>query len=338
MAAAWLFGLAGAPAAAQPVGLDDEVAGDVTTTRPDPEGQATPVSIGLYVLDVQDIDAAAQNFTADVYITLSWRDERLRLPTPSSAQAHRVVRISDIWEPGLTLINRTEVRVMSVDLARVYADGLVVVETRRQALLASPLDLRDFPFDRQELRIDVASTRYGPQELELVLDRERSGHMEDFSLAGWDVSTGEASTSDARLAGKRVARFTQRLTARRQSVFFVTKIIVPLSLIVFMAWAVFWIDPEDVGPQLGVATASVLTLIAFQFSLVGLLPEISYLTRIDQFVLGATLLVFLALGEALLTTRLGRRGRRELAAKLDSRLRWVYALLFVGVVLWCFKY
>ena len=40
-------------------------------------------------------------------------------------------------------------------------------------------------------------------------------------------------------------------------------IIVPLILIVMMSWVVFWIDPRDFGPQMGMATASVFTLIAF---------------------------------------------------------------------------
>ena len=33
-----------------------------------------------------------------------------------------------------------------------------------------------------------------------------------------------------------------------------------------MAWTVFWIDPKEIGPQVGVSTASVLTLIAFQYA------------------------------------------------------------------------
>ena len=64
-----------------------------------------------------------------------------------------------------------------------------------------------------------------------------------------------------------------------------------------MSWAVFWVDPKEIGPQLGLAATSMLTLIAFQFAFTGLLPRISYLTRADRFVFSASLLVFLALVE-----------------------------------------
>ena len=95
-----------------------------------------------------------------------------------------------------------------------------------------------------------------------------------------------------------------------------------------MAWTVFWVDPENVGPQLGISTASVLTLIAFQFSLVRMLPRVSYLTRIDLFLLGATVLVFLALGGSVLTSKFARAGELAKAQKIDRHARWAYTLLF----------
>ena len=95
-------------------------------------------------------------------------------------------------------------------------------------------------------------------------------------------------------------------------------VFLPLTLIVFMAWPVFWIDPSNVGPQFGIATSSVFTLIA-------------YLTRFDQFTLGCTLLVFAALGEAVVAARLARIGREKLALRIDLVTRLVYPVVFVGI-------
>jgi len=230
-------------------------------------------------------------------------------------------------------VNRRDMKGRTPDLVRVSADGEVTFELRGFVTLASPLDLRDFPFDVQQLEIDLASVRYGPDEVELVLDHDTTGRMDRFSVAGWDVDLGEVQISHIeRERGGQLVRFTQSLIARRQSTFFVMKVVVPLSLIVFMAWTVFWVDPSDIGPQFGIATASVLTMIAFQFSLVRMLPPVSYLTRLDRFLLGATLLVFLALGEATLSSRMARGGRPDTARRLDVWSRWVYAALFAALV------
>jgi hypothetical protein len=99
-----------------------------------------------------------------------------------------------------------------------------------------------------------------------------------------------------------------------------------------MAWTVFWLDPSQLGPQLGVSTASVFSFVAFQVRLAELLPGVSYLTRIDRFILGSTALVFLAFGEAILTGTLAASGRTELARRIDRWARWVYPALFAVVL------
>ena len=261
-------------------------------------------------------------------MTATWQDPRLRLSPDATDRVDRIVAVSEIWNPELTLINRRSVHTFAPDVARIAANGQITIEARRFAEFASPLDLHEFPFDTQELRIDLASTRYGPEEIELSLDRETTGRLEPFSIAGWEVDLGEAriTSLDSRRGAKR-ARFVQNLTARRESGFFVMKVILPLSFIVLMASTVFWIHPENFGPQLGVATASVLTLIAFQFSLAGMLPRVSYLTRIDLFLFGATVLVFLALGEAVLTGRMARNDQAPRAQTIDRHARWAYTLV-----------
>ena len=108
---------------------------------------------------------------------------------------------------------------------------------------------------------------------------------------------------------------------------------VPLTLIVFMAWTVFWIDPQNFGPQVGVSTAAALTLIAFLLSTRQLLPRVEYLTRADVVILGSAMLVFFSLGEAVLTSNLAAGGREDLARSFDRWSRVLYPLVFAGVFL-----
>ena len=102
-----------------------------------------------------------------------------------------------------------------------------------------------------------------------------------------------------------------------------------------MSWAAFWIDPENTGPQIGVATSSILTLIAYRFMLGNLLPKVGYMTRLDYFVLASTILVFLTLIEVLITTALAKANRAPVARKWDLWCRWFFPaalLLLIGVL------
>ena len=98
-----------------------------------------------------------------------------------------------------------------------------------------------------------------------------------------------------------------------------------------MSWAVFWIDPKDSGTEIGVATTAMLTLIAYRFAVDTLVPRVSYLTRLDKFILGATILVFLSLIQVIVTSSFVRVDRVELADKADRVVRVIFPAAFVAV-------
>jgi len=120
--------------------------------------------------------------------------------------------------------------------------------------------------------------------------------------------------------------------AKRRTGYYIWKVIVPLVLIVFMSWTVFWISAENIGAQIGVATSSILTLIAYRFILGNLLPRVSYLTQLDYFILGATVLVFLALLEVVVSSALAQRGNKEQAHRVDVAARLLFPLTFALLV------
>lgn len=96
--------------------------------------------------------------------------------------------------------------------------------------------------------------------------------------------------------------------------------------------ALFLIGHDQTGPRISISTAALFTLIAFQFSLGRVLPPISYLTRADEFVLGSSVLVYLALAETIFSGKLNVGGKAELARRVDRHSRWVYPTLFLVVV------
>jgi hypothetical protein len=47
------------------------------TERPNADAGPTQVSVGIWIVDINNIDSAQQSFGADVFIALSWKDPRL---------------------------------------------------------------------------------------------------------------------------------------------------------------------------------------------------------------------------------------------------------------------
>jgi gamma-aminobutyric acid receptor subunit beta len=74
-----------------------------------------------------------------------------------------------------------------------------------------------------------------------------------------------------------------------------------------------------------------LTLIAYRFTLARSLPNLNYLTRMDYFILASTILVFLVVVLATLTSRLTGQGRQRLVERIDRSAIVAYPLLFAAV-------
>jgi hypothetical protein len=74
---------------------------------------------------------------------------------------------------------------------------------------------------------------------------------------------------------------------------------------------------------------SMLTLIAYQFALGNSVPRISYLTRLDIFMLGSVVLVFLALVRTVITGALTNRGHVGPARTINYHSRWIFPLAFL---------
>lgn len=301
-------------------------------TRPDPEGTPTEVSVGLYFLDVSQIDDVAQEFAADVVIRAIWTDPRLADP---EAPPTRVLPLNETWNPEVGFLNRRVVDLVLPQTVRVDPAGQFLYVQRALATFAAPLDLRRFPGDAQELEVQLVSYRYTPGELDLRVDRTFTGSLEAFSVTGWQLELGAADAAPFVLPGVDLARagITFRLRAQREQAYYLLTMFIPLVLIALMAWCVFWIDPSLLPSQIAISTASVFTLIAFRFSVSFSLPRISYLTVADQFMLAITLLVFTALGQAVLTGRLAKSGKETLARSLDRGGRWIY-LAALAIVCW----
>jgi hypothetical protein len=118
---------------------------------------------------------------------------------------------------------------------------------------------------------------------------------------------------------------------RRRTNYYFWKIIFPLCLIVIMSWIPRWIEPTQIGTNIGVATTSFLTLVAYLFAVAHLLPRVSYFTRMDEFILLSTVVVFVSLLQTAATTTLIPR-KTPLMARVDRWSRIVYPVVLLAVL------
>jgi hypothetical protein len=306
--------------------------------RPSINGEPTAVEVGLYVIDIDEINDIKQTLSIDMFIGAKWQDKRLALPVAERKGQTRFLKLEDIWSPRVLFLNN---RGLTFHLPKgVDVDDLGNIKylNRLTGTIAIDLDFAEFPFDVQKLPIDIVSYAHTTDELQLSFKQGIVKESENFSIEGWQIEQldPQIGTFVTPATAKELPRLTYIIEAKRDSDYYLLTMLVPMSLIIFMAWMVFWLQPEIVAPRIAISTASIFSLIALGVSIRLGLPKISYITHADVFVLGCTLMVFLALGVAVLGSRWANSDRMHLALKANSIARWVYMFLFIGTVLFAF--
>lgn len=289
------------------------------------------VSFFMAVLDVDSIDSADMSFEANVYFEARWQDSRLA----HEGKGEKAYDLTAVWHPRLQLANRKRVFPTLPEIVEVSPEGQVVYRQRVWGSFSQAMNLEDFPLDRHEFNIHVMAAGYSPEEVVIVQNPDMpSGFAEKLSLPDWDVLdwSAEPALYMIRKEGAKSPGFLLTFNAERHVGYFVAKVIVPLMLIVAMSWVVFWIDPQEAAAQINVAVTAMLTLIAYRFAVGIFVPKISYLTRLDFFILSSTVLVFASLIEVVVTSALARGAHLPWARWLDRASRLVFPAVFAYLV------
>ena len=291
-------------------------------------GGPVPITIHLYLNDLVEVRDAEQSFVADVFIRAEWLDPRL---AHGAAQPCSVDEVT-IWTPQLQLLNRRNIdRVLQPELT-VSSNGKVRQVLRAYGDFGFHADLTAFPFDHQELAFSLVST-LGLDDVQVVTEPDNLGMAEQVSVTNWRVRGDGSRSSEYYVAPvhQTISRLDVVFRIERLTGFYTWQLLVPLFLVVMMTWTVFWMPLEFVAPRVGLVATSMLTLIAYRFSMSSILPPIAYLTRLDIFMVAASVLVFCALAAAVAVTHLENVGRGRQADGLNAASRWLAPALFLLV-------
>ena len=305
----------------------------LTGERPDPPGTFTPITIDIYMVDIDEIDDASQRFRVDMFVRIAWQDHRLASQEHELSGQARTIPLDEIWTPRGLIVNDRGLSFQFPRIADVDGLGNVIYRQRVSGPLAADLHFGEFPFDVQRLPIHVVSYKYSPDEVRITSNSGIVGTGASFSAEGWRLRILDPVMDEVSIPNQGIVRprLTFFIEAERDPQYYMLTMVLPMSLIVFMAWTAFWLQPNIVNPRLGISTAAIFSLIALGVSIRLGLPEISYLTRADLFVMGCTVLVFLSLGVSVAVIRWGNADQMERALRLNRSARWIYLVLF-GIV------
>ncbi|MCL2776893.1 MAG: hypothetical protein FWD73_02735 [Polyangiaceae bacterium] len=233
--------------------------------KPNP-GAPVRAKVAMLLNSIDDYDVKSGTFTADFFLSLT------------SAQPMPPMNLQF---PNGKLDNK-----------EILADKPTFRLYRMTGSFKSPPNLRNYPFDAQELRIVIEDDLRGIDQIRFTADKERTQLARGFRVLGWQVDYVEArSLSQAypdRFEGDDLyyGRYIFTLGIERFATSAAFKVFVPAFVIVIISLLGMWVGHEHMEVRSNSGAPMLAGAVLFHFALMQELPPTSYFTRADKVMLG----------------------------------------------------
>ena len=191
--------------------------------------------------------------------------------------------------------------------------------------LSTNYDMRKFPFDTQILIAEIESFAWTSKDMIFHLEEELVGFSSEFEVPEFNIEKVEEHL-EVRMEPRDRYSFSELVAevyVRRDPNYYITKVIIPLGLIVCISWAVFWMDGSDLADRMAISFTGVLTSVAYQFIVAESLPRHIYNTFLDNFVLISFVMMALTIIENIGVSMLLKQEKQEKEERfkrMESRL------------------
>lgn len=266
------------------------------------------IRVRVHVMSIQNIDTVKQSFDAKLWVQFKW----------SSKKPFNEVDCKDIeneWHPNFEILNN--IGKVSVDKKLSKAPkrkGEMTDMYCRYVILgtfAEQFELQQFPIDTQKLHIrfvcwtsPVSAKRPCNMLNGKPIEIEFPKRLSLYQLPGKNIIYSESFVQqdtwmlDDHVAirhartlaernddGVRFMSFDVFVTIHRCVGFFIWNVIVPVYLLVSLAFFSVFIDMDDLSSRLQITLTLLLTLVALKYVIGQYLPTTSYLTYLDIYML-----------------------------------------------------
>ncbi len=288
-------------------------------TPPTPNSQ--PIKIGVYILNVGNLDMSTGNYSMDFFLNFSCE--------PACDP--------DTFDVMNGYIEEKE------DQTSDDADGTWRAYRVRASLITN-LDVRDYPFDQHNLVIEIEDKKFNNTIQYYVPDEKQSGVDTRAVVSGWDLRkvptawSAEVFDHYYPAFNSTYSRYLFKVTIFHpwQSSF-LKGLFAPIVIVLVGLLAVL-MNEEQISDRLALTTSALVGAILYHLSVISSIPPVGYLTFMDKFMLVNYFVIAGALGVTVAMMVYQDNAQPERAKKLNQWTRgliplsWVVLLTIITVL------
>jgi hypothetical protein len=288
-----------------------------------PRKEPVPVTVGLYLTDIYDVDLKKSTYTADFYVWFKWK--------------------GDVNPRRFEIINGY-IASKNID-SFITVNGVHHLSYRCRAVLHGQFNLSDYPWDTQLVPIMIEDDDADIRELIYIADSDNSKAQAGIRVADRIISSFRVQVADypydttfgnpVRSADNQAtySRFTAELKIVHAGIRGFVKTFLSLFIAVAIAFLTFLIRPGDLPPRFSMGITGLFGAVSSQIVLSQLLDECPYLTVADKIHYVALFFIFLSILESSIALKFYNAGKERVWKRMDRCSIFAFPLLFIFAVI-----
>jgi hypothetical protein len=215
------------------------------------------------------------------------------------------------------------------------------IQLKITANMKQTWNVKDYPFDEQELSIIVENSKYDARTVVFVPDTVGQYFDPDFVVEGWRINSFEVSTGishyatgfgDASLEKPEsdYSKYIIKIKLERSAWGLFFKIFLGMYVAFAISIVSFWVDSEHTESRFALPVGGLFAAVGNKYIIDSYLPESSAFTTVD-ILHGATFVsIFITIAFAALSLRYGDEGKLKKSKRTDRIVRSTLVISYVA--------
>ncbi len=294
-----------------------------------PTPGAQPVTVGIYGINVYNLDLRSSTYSLTAYMWLRWKGD---FDPVESLDFINLVKDSELTKKKL------------LETPTVLKNGEKYMAIRLDGSFFQPFDLNNYPLDKQELALYVENSTDTYEKICYVPDNSSTGYDVGLQVPGWKVSGLQTSSylhdygtdfgEKGQEAASKYSGIKFSLQLDRHINFFIWKLMVPLLIILMTNWLTLLLHPTFFEVRTAMPATALLTVVFLQQSALDAIPGCSSLVLMDKIYLLAYFCIAMTLLQIIIiNTKLDKESEASIQKMIKvDKISFAAQILFFIVV------
>ena len=295
------------------------------------------IVIGAYINDIQELDTERGSFTIDFYLWFRWKDPQVD-PTDSIEVMNSNAMENTTSSPTGGVSGRP-----FPDPPADMPDGSKYQGFRYQGVFSQNMNLHRFPFDIQNLTVQLEDIDQDSRQLEFVPDKEPVTISDQVTIPGFEIGTPTLKVvahqyptgfGDLTAPANPVySRIILTVPVARDALPYLVKILLPILIVILITSLIYMLPPRLEDARTGIGVTALLTMVALQWSTDSDLPSVDYLLMVDVIYVVSMAYILIAMGYSVFASRRTTQESAEaVLTALDRRIGVTSLVLYVVLI------